>query len=58
MTHAQITNTLLIGDRFSLTLIGDRCVIESEDFSLKMSEEIRLVCDRHSHAIYFSRVSC
>jgi 2-dehydro-3-deoxyphosphooctonate aldolase (KDO 8-P synthase) len=46
MTRAQITDTLSIGDRCPLTLIGGPCVIESEDFTLKMAEEIRLVCDR------------
>jgi 2-dehydro-3-deoxyphosphooctonate aldolase (KDO 8-P synthase) len=46
MTSAQITNTISIGDNSPLTLIGGPCVIESEDFTLKMAEEIRKVCDR------------
>lgn len=46
MTRAQITDTLSIGDRCPLTLIGGPCVIESEDFTLKMAEEIYKVCDR------------
>ncbi|WP_424096520.1 3-deoxy-8-phosphooctulonate synthase [Moorena producens] len=46
MTRAQITDTLSIGDRCPLTLIGGPCVIESEDFTLKMAEEIHKVCDR------------
>lgn len=46
MTCAQITNTLSIGDRQPLTLIGGPCVIESEEFTLKMAEEIQKVCDR------------
>ena len=46
MNHAQITNTLSIGDRQPLTLIGGPCVIESEEFTLKMAEEIQKVCDR------------
>jgi 2-dehydro-3-deoxyphosphooctonate aldolase (KDO 8-P synthase) len=46
MHQIQITNKLTIGDRYPLTLIGGPCVIESEDFTLKMAEKIRLVCDR------------
>jgi 3-deoxy-D-manno-octulosonic acid (KDO) 8-phosphate synthase len=36
MIRAQITNTLSIGDRQPLTLIGGPCVVESEDFTQKM----------------------
>ncbi|PSB08084.1 3-deoxy-8-phosphooctulonate synthase [Pleurocapsa sp. CCALA 161] len=46
MTYIQITDTISIGDRQPLTLIGGPCVIESEDFTLKMAEEIRQICDR------------
>ncbi len=46
MHQTQITNMLSIGDRQPLTLIGGPCVIESEDFTLKMAEEIRRICDR------------
>ena len=46
MHQTKITNTLSIGDRFPLTLIGGPCVIESEDFTLKMAEKIATVCDR------------
>ena len=46
MIQTQITNTLSIGDGCPLTLIGGPCVIESEDFTLKMAEEIAKVCDR------------
>ena len=46
MIKTQITNTLSIGDGCPLTLIGGPCVIESEDFTLKMAEEISKVCDR------------
>ena len=46
MPSTQITDNLVIGDRQPLTLIGGPCVIESEDFTLKMAEEIRKVCDR------------
>ncbi len=53
MTHTQITDTLSIGDRQPLTLIGGPCVIESEDFTLKMAEEIRKICDRLNISFIF-----
>lgn len=46
MTRTQITDTLFIGDDCKLTLLGGPCVIESEEFTLKMAEEIRKVCER------------
>ncbi len=46
MVLTQITDTLSIGDRQPLTLIGGPCVIESEEFTLTMAAEIRKVCDR------------
>ncbi|MBW4613047.1 MAG: 3-deoxy-8-phosphooctulonate synthase [Desmonostoc vinosum HA7617-LM4] len=46
MHITQITESLCIGDGYPLTLIGGPCVIESEDFTLKMAEKIRQVCDR------------
>jgi 2-dehydro-3-deoxyphosphooctonate aldolase (KDO 8-P synthase) len=46
MNPIQITNELKIGDRFPLALIAGPCVIESEDFTLKMAAEIRKICDR------------
>lgn len=46
MIQTQITNTLSIGDGCPLALIGGPCVIESEDFTLKMAEQIAQVCDR------------
>jgi 2-dehydro-3-deoxyphosphooctonate aldolase (KDO 8-P synthase) len=42
----QVTDTLSIGDSCPLALIGGPCVIESEDFTLKMAEQIASVCDR------------
>src|SRR6476469_9090983 len=46
MIQTQITDTITIGDDCPLTLIGGPCVIESEDFTLKMAEQIAEVCDR------------
>lgn len=46
MVQTQITETLSIGDGYPLALIGGPCVIESEDFTLKMAEKIAQVCDR------------
>lgn len=53
MTRTQITDTLFIGDDCRLTLIGGPCVIESEDFTLMMAEEIRKVCDRLNISFIF-----
>jgi 2-dehydro-3-deoxyphosphooctonate aldolase (KDO 8-P synthase) len=52
-TQTQITPNLLIGDQHPLALIGGPCVIESEDFTLKMADEIRQVCDRLSIPFIF-----
>lgn len=46
MIQTQITNTLAIGDGCPLALIGGPCVIESEDFTLRMAEQISKVCYR------------
>lgn len=46
MIQTQITNTLSIGDGCPLALIGGPCVIESEDFTLRMAEQISKVCYR------------
>lgn len=53
MTQANITDTLAIGDQLPLALIGGPCVIESEDFTLKMADEIKQVCDRLSIPFIF-----
>ncbi|MDH6058053.1 3-deoxy-8-phosphooctulonate synthase [Umezakia ovalisporum] len=53
MISTQVTETLHIGDGQPLALIGGPCVIESEDFTLKMAEEIRKVCDRLSISFIF-----
>jgi len=46
MIQTHITNTLAIGDGCPLALIGGPCVIESEDFTLNMAQQISQVCDR------------
>ncbi|OKH21026.1 3-deoxy-8-phosphooctulonate synthase [Chroogloeocystis siderophila] len=46
MIQTSITNSLTIGDGYPLALIGGPCVIESEEFTLKMATEIAKVCDR------------
>ncbi len=53
MHQTQITSRLSIGDRQPLTLIGGPCVIESEDFTLKMAEEIYQICDRLNISFIF-----
>lgn len=44
--RAQVSPNITIGDGQPLTLIGGPCVIESEDFTLKMAEAIQRICDR------------
>ena len=46
MIKTQITNNITVGDGCPLTLFGGPCVIESEEFSLKMAAGIKQVCDR------------
>ncbi len=46
MNLVQITDSLIVGEGNPLTLIAGPCVIESEDFTLKMAEGIAKVCDR------------
>jgi 2-dehydro-3-deoxyphosphooctonate aldolase (KDO 8-P synthase) len=46
MIRAQVTDQLVIGEGQPLTLIGGPCVIESEDFTLRMAEAIHKICDR------------
>src|SRR6185295_14402936 len=46
MLQTRITDTLCIGEGHPLALIGGPCVIESEDFTLKMAEEIAAICQR------------
>jgi 2-dehydro-3-deoxyphosphooctonate aldolase (KDO 8-P synthase) len=46
MLQTQVIEKLIIGEGQPLTLIGGPCVIESEDFTLKMAEDIRQICDR------------
>jgi 2-dehydro-3-deoxyphosphooctonate aldolase (KDO 8-P synthase) len=53
MNSATITSNITIGEGHPLTLIGGPCVIESEDFTLKMADEIKQVCDRLSIPFIF-----
>jgi 2-dehydro-3-deoxyphosphooctonate aldolase (KDO 8-P synthase) len=53
MIRTKVTDTLTIGDGCPLTLLGGPCVIESEDFTLKMAESIRKVCDRLNISFVF-----
>jgi len=46
MVQANITDNITVGDGHPLTFIGGPCVIESEDFVLKMASAIRQICDR------------
>jgi 2-dehydro-3-deoxyphosphooctonate aldolase (KDO 8-P synthase) len=53
MVQATITDQLTIGNGYPLALIGGPCVIESEDFTLKMADQIRQICDRLGIAFIF-----
>lgn len=53
MIQTSITETLSIGDGCPLALIGGPCVIESEDFTLRMAEGIRTICDRLKTPLIF-----
>lgn len=53
MVYVQVTDQLAIGDGCPLTLISGPCVIESEDFTLKMADEIRKICDRLNVSFIF-----
>ena len=44
--QTQIAGRFSIGDGQPLALLAGPCVIESEDFTLKMAEAIKEVCDR------------
>ena len=46
MIRSRINNALQVGDGCGLALIGGPCVIESEEFTLRMADGIREVCDR------------
>lgn len=46
MTLVSITSDLTIGNGCPLALIAGPCVIETEDFTLRMADEIRKVTDR------------
>jgi 2-dehydro-3-deoxyphosphooctonate aldolase (KDO 8-P synthase) len=46
MNLVQINNNLTIGEGYPLALIAGPCVIESEEFTLKMATAIAKVCDR------------
>jgi 2-dehydro-3-deoxyphosphooctonate aldolase (KDO 8-P synthase) len=46
MIQTQITDAITVGDGQPLLLIGGPCVIETEDFTIRMAEEIRRICER------------
>lgn len=46
MIQTQITDAITVGDGQPLLLIGGPCVIETEDFTIRMAEEIRKICER------------
>jgi 2-dehydro-3-deoxyphosphooctonate aldolase (KDO 8-P synthase) len=53
MIRTTIRPGLEIGDGCPLALIGGPCVIESEDFTLRMAEQIQAICARHGIPFIF-----
>jgi 2-dehydro-3-deoxyphosphooctonate aldolase (KDO 8-P synthase) len=53
MNPVQITDSLIIGEGYPLTLIAGPCVIESEEFTIKMAEGIATICDRLGISLIF-----
>lgn len=46
MIRAQLTDTIAVGDGCPLVLMAGPCVIESEDFTLRMADQIATICDQ------------
>jgi 2-dehydro-3-deoxyphosphooctonate aldolase (KDO 8-P synthase) len=44
MIRAHLTETIAVGDGCPLVLLGGPCVIESEDFTLRMADRIATIC--------------
>ena len=44
--QTKVTETVVVGDGQPLLLIGGPCVVESEEFTVRMAEEIARVCER------------
>jgi 2-dehydro-3-deoxyphosphooctonate aldolase (KDO 8-P synthase) len=53
MNQVPITDHITIGSGQPLTLIGGPCVIESEDFTLYMAEQIQRICNRLNVSFIF-----
>jgi 2-dehydro-3-deoxyphosphooctonate aldolase (KDO 8-P synthase) len=46
MIQTQITDSITVGDGQPLLLIGGPCVVETEDFTIRMAEQIQSICGR------------
>jgi len=46
VVQTKITENVVVGDGQPLLLIGGPCVVESEEFTVRMAEEIARVCER------------
>lgn len=46
MIQTKVTEKVVAGDGQPLLLIGGPCVVESEEFTVRMAEEIARVCER------------
>jgi len=51
--QTKITEKIVVGDGQPLLLIGGPCVVESEEFTVRMAEEIARVCERLNVSFVF-----
>jgi 2-dehydro-3-deoxyphosphooctonate aldolase (KDO 8-P synthase) len=51
--QTKVTETVVVGDGQPLLLIGGPCVVESEEFTVRMAEEIARVCERLNVSFVF-----
>ena len=53
MIQTQITENLTVGDGQPLLLLGGPCVIETSDFTVRMAESIRKICEKLNVSFVF-----
>jgi 2-dehydro-3-deoxyphosphooctonate aldolase (KDO 8-P synthase) len=53
MRPVRITDAVSVGDGRPLLLLAGPCVVEDRDFMLRIAEEIKGICDRHSVGFVF-----
>ena len=53
MTAVRITDEVWVGDGHPLLVLAGPCVIETQDFMLRMAETIQRICERHGVGLVF-----